>query len=575
MALNLYMHSRNPYKTKKPSFKILAEKYPFFADVIVKDDNGKICPEFKQPKFLAALARALLLEDFGLDVEVPVDRLIPTIPLRLNYVLWIEDILASMQIRNSPPVILDIGVGSCCIYPVIGVKKNGWNFIGSECDTRNYNHSLETIQRNGLDSKITLVRVTDDTSSPLKQVFEGYSASLGIDVAQIKVDVVMANPPFFEDVADSIGAESTRSLSRAPPKSASSAARQESQTVGGEVGFAKRLAEDSLVYKTNVGVFTLMLGKKRSVPAVRLIMKEMNIMQTSVYEMCQGRVMRWGFAWTFIPNFVFPVSDFRQKRKFHRQPLTYVLPSSVTCLPRYTRRCLLEWLSAELRKLKMRVLMQRNKRILGGYHLYAEASEDTWTHARRKRREAMMYLKQHQQLANEVSQGEGRKRNFPKEIDATEILKRRRLDAVCDEGTAWIEELSRDLSNSDFNESELILRANFYVESQLKGYGGGSDDDEEYDAGGDDSDSSAIEEIMEPAGDEKVDKVVDRLIISVEWLGGTDREMANRVLSWAVPQSPVHAQLWGAFVENILKKDGGKCSIGKDSQHGCGGPVLR
>ena len=134
----------------------------------------------------------------------------------------------------------------------------------------------------------------------------------------------MANPPFFEDVADSVGADSTRSLSRPPPKSASSAARQESQTLGGEVGFARRVAEDSLLYKENIGygrilmrllrfplfhisVFTVMLGKKRSVPALRRVLREMGITQTSVYEMCQGRVMRWGFAWTFIPNFVFPV----------------------------------------------------------------------------------------------------------------------------------------------------------------------------------------------------------------------------------------------------------------------------
>lgn len=534
MALNPYMHNRNPYKNKKPSFKSLVEKYPFFADVVVKDDNGKICPEFKQPKFLAALARALLLEDFDLDVEVPVDRLIPTIPLRLNYILWIEDILSVMQARNSPPVILDIGVGSCCIYPVIGAKKNGWNFIGSETDMRNYNHSLETVQKNGLSGKINLVRVNDDVSSPLKQVFEEYSATLGIDVSQIKVDVVMANPPFFEDVADSIGAESTRSLSRVPPKSASSAARQESQTVGGEVGFAKRLAEDSLVYKDNVGIFTLMLGKKRSVPAVRLIMKEMNITKTSVYEMCQGRVMRWGFAWTFISDFVFPVSDFRQKRKYNRQPLAYILPPSVSCLPKYTRKCLLEWLSSELKKLKMRVLMQKNKRILGGYHLYAEAREDTWTHARRRRREAMMYLRQQQQqqqAMDEVSQSGERKRSFPEELDSAEILKRRRLNEICDEGTAWIEELSHDLSNSDFNESELILKANFYVESQMKGYGGGSDDDDEC-AEGDDSGGDNVEETMEPINDEKDDKTVDRLIISVEWLGGTDREMANRVLCY-------------------------------------------
>ena len=143
---------------------MLAAKYPFFAEAIETEDDGRMCPDFKQPKFLAALARALLLEDFGLDVNVPVDRLIPTVPLRLNYILWVEDILSgifstyhnflAMKIKNSPPLILDIGTGSCCIYPIIGAAKNGWNFIGSEFDVRNYNHSLETIVKNGLENKI-------------------------------------------------------------------------------------------------------------------------------------------------------------------------------------------------------------------------------------------------------------------------------------------------------------------------------------------------------------------------------------------------------------------------------------
>ena len=166
MALNIYMHSRNPYKNKKPSFKMLAAKYPFFAEVVDTEEDGKIYPDFKQPKFLAALARALLLEDFGLDVDVPVDRLIPTLPLRLNYILWIEDILSgiifssgtiflAMKVTNSPPLILDIGTGSCCIYPIIGARKNGWNFIGSECDIRNYNHSCEIVLKNCLNNNIT------------------------------------------------------------------------------------------------------------------------------------------------------------------------------------------------------------------------------------------------------------------------------------------------------------------------------------------------------------------------------------------------------------------------------------
>lgn len=98
MALNLYMHSRNPYKTKRPSFRELAQKYSFFSDAFSECEDEKSFIHFKQPKFLAALARALLLEDYGLDVEFPLDRLIPTIPLRLNYILWVEDILSGIKI---------------------------------------------------------------------------------------------------------------------------------------------------------------------------------------------------------------------------------------------------------------------------------------------------------------------------------------------------------------------------------------------------------------------------------------------------------------------------------------------
>ena len=51
--------------------------------------------DFKKPECLKALSWALLKDDFDLDVEMPLDRLIPTIPLRLNYILWLEDLLSS------------------------------------------------------------------------------------------------------------------------------------------------------------------------------------------------------------------------------------------------------------------------------------------------------------------------------------------------------------------------------------------------------------------------------------------------------------------------------------------------
>ena len=85
--------------------------------------------DFKKPECLLALSWALLKDDFDLDVEMPLDRLIPTVPLRLNYILWLEDLLSSAgerQIRG-----IDIG------KPVVMVQINVMTKNISELKTNN------------------------------------------------------------------------------------------------------------------------------------------------------------------------------------------------------------------------------------------------------------------------------------------------------------------------------------------------------------------------------------------------------------------------------------------------------
>lgn len=54
--------------------------------------NGKVTYDFKNQDALRVLATTLLKKDFNLDIDLPVEKLVPTVPLRLNYLLWIEDL---------------------------------------------------------------------------------------------------------------------------------------------------------------------------------------------------------------------------------------------------------------------------------------------------------------------------------------------------------------------------------------------------------------------------------------------------------------------------------------------------
>ena len=83
--------------------------------------------------------QALLEQDFNLRWELPSDRLCPTIPQKLNYIHWVEDLLAlGPRRRGSEPIRgIDIGTGASCIYPLLAAAMHpNWSFVATELDAR-------------------------------------------------------------------------------------------------------------------------------------------------------------------------------------------------------------------------------------------------------------------------------------------------------------------------------------------------------------------------------------------------------------------------------------------------------
>ena len=92
--MNRFIHPRNPYK-KRPDFEALAAQFPNELEEAFRD--GKF--DFSKRENTIALSKCLLKKDFDLDIDFPPRSLAPSLTLKINYILWIQDILQA-QIKK-------------------------------------------------------------------------------------------------------------------------------------------------------------------------------------------------------------------------------------------------------------------------------------------------------------------------------------------------------------------------------------------------------------------------------------------------------------------------------------------
>ncbi|XP_016311130.1 methyltransferase-like protein 16 [Sinocyclocheilus anshuiensis] len=389
MALNKSMHPRNRYKDKPPDFVYLASKHPEFQKHVQTTLTGRVMLNFKDPEAVRALTCTLLKEDFGLTIEIPLERLIPTVPLRLNYIHWVEDLIGG---QGNPRRGIDIGTGASCIYPLLGATMNGWFFLATEVDDICFNYAKKNVEQNHLAELIKVVKVPQKTL--LMDALKDES---------IVYDFCMCNPPFFANQLEAKGVNS-RNSRRPPPSSINTGGVTEIMAEGGELEFVKRRQNTYNNITQRIRWYSCMLGKKCSLAPLKDELRKQGVLKVTHTEFCQGRTMRWALAWSFYDDVPVPSPPCKKcKLEKARKPLTFTVlkptvaelqtqAPSIGCTDTSPTESVSAWLEKILTDLKV-----LHKRVPCGeaeLSLFLTAVENTWIHVRQKRREQGRHLRE-------------------------------------------------------------------------------------------------------------------------------------------------------------------------------------
>ncbi|KPI40832.1 putative methyltransferase-like protein C27D7.08c [Cyphellophora attinorum] len=305
-------------------FRALARKHEGFAKVLKK--NGQV--DFADPESVKQLTLALALTNHALDLHLPPDRLCPPIPNRFNYILFLERLLAASRPLTATQYLntsngnttsaeevdededdirgVDIGTGASAIYPLLALRQHGnWRMLATELDSESLACARDNVRTNGLAARCTVIETQppiagnsdegdapeDDentSSSAQRQYLFPYHQLLRLTGPQsesdfpIKIDFTMTNPPFYVSQQEML---TSAALKKRPPNSACTGAAVEMVYAdGGEVGFVRRLVEESSLLhrqrrggrRVRVQWWTSTLGKLSSVSAVVEILRELS-----------------------------------------------------------------------------------------------------------------------------------------------------------------------------------------------------------------------------------------------------------------------------------------------------------
>ncbi|MET3977840.1 23S rRNA (adenine1618-N6)-methyltransferase [Mucilaginibacter sp. UYP25] len=289
------LHPRNAHRNRY-DFQALIKAVPALRNFVSQNDHDELTIDFTDPEAVKTLNQALLKKQYGINTwDIPEGFLCPPIPGRADYIHYIADILAEGNKGEVPTgstiKVLDIGVGANCIYPLIGHKTYGWNFVGSEADYIALASAKKIVEDNGLAAAIDIRKQTTYAN-----IFDG------VIKPGERFDMTMCNPPFHSSSKE-VKEKSTRKWKNLGQDKGAElnfgGRNNELWYEGGEPRFLNKMITESKQYAKSCKWFSSLISKKTTLDGCYKSLDYYKAADVKTISMAQGQKTSRILAWRF------------------------------------------------------------------------------------------------------------------------------------------------------------------------------------------------------------------------------------------------------------------------------------
>ncbi len=293
------LHPRNLHRFGYDFVKLIATNLDLKQYVFINEFETQTI-DFSNPDAVKSLNKSILMLDYGIkNWDLPKNYLCPPIPGRADYIHYLADLLATKNNNIIPLgeniVGLDIGIGSNCIYPILGNSIYDWSFVGTDIDENAVQNCKKIIEQN--------TKLIDAISLQLQ--VESRFIFKNIILPEDKFTFSICNPPFHNSQSEATKSsirkvnnlENTRTKT---PVLNFGGQNAELWCDGGEIGFITQMIFESAKYPLQVLWFTTLVSKKENLPNIYKTLSKVQAAEIKTIDMSQGQKTSRIVAWTFL-----------------------------------------------------------------------------------------------------------------------------------------------------------------------------------------------------------------------------------------------------------------------------------